>query len=72
MKISFSAAVRTVPANISPFLVSVCILTLFSFFLKFLCRLRGEEEQMSKLKAVLEEKEREIASQVKQLQVKFQ
>ncbi|XP_010710412.1 kinectin isoform X6 [Meleagris gallopavo] len=31
-------------------------------------RLRGEEEQMSKLKAVLEEKEREIASQVKQLQ----
>lgn len=27
---------------------------------------------MSKLKAVLEEKEREIASQVKQLQVKFQ
>eukprot|EP00076_Gallus_gallus_P021690 XP_015142793.1 kinectin isoform X2 [Gallus gallus] len=31
-------------------------------------RLRGEEEQISKLKAVLEEKEREIASQVKQLQ----
>ncbi|OXB57955.1 hypothetical protein ASZ78_009362 [Callipepla squamata] len=31
-------------------------------------RLRGEEEQVTKLKAVLEEKEREIASQVKQLQ----
>ncbi|XP_064317143.1 kinectin isoform X10 [Phalacrocorax carbo] len=30
--------------------------------------LKGEEEQMKKLKAVVEEKEREIASQVKQLQ----
>jgi len=33
--------------------------------------LKGEEEQMKKLKAVVEEQEREIASQVKQLQVKF-
>ncbi|NXJ67938.1 KTN1 protein, partial [Rostratula benghalensis] len=31
-------------------------------------RLKGEEEQMKKLKAVVEEKEREIASQVKQLE----
>ncbi|NXG78164.1 KTN1 protein, partial [Baryphthengus martii] len=31
-------------------------------------RLKGEEEQIKKLKAVVEEKEREIASQVKQLQ----
>ncbi|NXH78196.1 KTN1 protein, partial [Hydrobates tethys] len=30
--------------------------------------LKGEEEQMKKMKAVVEEKEREIASQVKQLQ----
>ncbi|NXW18700.1 KTN1 protein, partial [Circaetus pectoralis] len=31
-------------------------------------QLKGEEEQMKKLKAVVEEKEREIANQVKQLQ----
>ncbi|NWW44617.1 KTN1 protein, partial [Pedionomus torquatus] len=31
-------------------------------------QLKGEEEQMKKLKAVVEEKEREIASQVKQLE----
>ncbi|NWQ80271.1 KTN1 protein, partial [Columbina picui] len=31
-------------------------------------QLKGQEEQMKKLKAVVEEKEREIASQVKQLQ----
>uniref|UniRef100_A0A8B9NG75 Kinectin 1 n=1 Tax=Accipiter nisus TaxID=211598 RepID=A0A8B9NG75_9AVES len=34
--------------------------------------LKGEEEQMKKLKAVVEEKEREIANQVKQLQEKQQ
>ncbi|NWW95003.1 KTN1 protein, partial [Rhynochetos jubatus] len=39
-----------------------------SYFLNHLCRLKEEEEQMKQLKAVVEEKEREIASQVKQLQ----
>lgn len=68
----FSAAENFVPASVCLFLVLICILTLFFFFFpKKLCSLKEEKEQMQKLKAVLEEKEKEIASQVKQLQVKF-
>lgn len=67
----FSAAENFVPASVCLFLVLICILTLFFFLSKKLCSLKEEKEQMQKLKAVLEEKEKEIASQVKQLQVKF-
>uniref|UniRef100_A0A8C8BHB3 Kinectin 1 n=1 Tax=Otus sunia TaxID=257818 RepID=A0A8C8BHB3_9STRI len=57
---------KTVQVSISAILACLCVSMPPTTI--YLLLLKGEEEQMKKLKAVVEEKEREIASQVKQLQ----